>query len=159
MIEEEAASTGRRRAGGAGGLMGRIGVANPRGEEGKKWMRRAKFMNTANPGIEVAEEEEGEASKGGVQGNQRTVKGREGGKRRRRGAVNREKGKRERRGSRETAGDFTRKGLVLRGAGVVRGERETTEQDGGVKGEDCKTTTITREISEGGARHELRGRN
>ena len=74
MIEEEAASTGRRRAGSAGGLVGRIGVANARGEEGKKWMRRAKFMSTANPGIEIAEEKQGEASKGGVQGDQRTVK-------------------------------------------------------------------------------------
>ena len=94
-----------------------------------------------------------------MQGDQRTVKRREGGKRRRRGAVNREKGKRERRGSRETAGDFTRKGLVLGGEGVVRGEREATEENGGVEGEDCNTTAITREITKGGARREFRGRN
>ena len=159
MIEEEAASTGRRRAGSAGGLVCRIGVANARGEEGKKWMRRAKFMSTANPGIEIAEEKQGEASKGGMQGDQCTVKGREGGKRRRGGAVNREKGKGERRSSRETAGDFTRKSLVLGGEGVVRGEREATEENGGVEGEDCDTTTITREIREGRASREFRGRN
>ena len=58
MVEEEAASTGRRRAGSAGRLMGRIGVANTRREKGKKWMRRAKFMSTANPGIEIAEEKQ-----------------------------------------------------------------------------------------------------
>ena len=48
---------------------------------------------------------------------------------------------------------------MLRGQGVVRGEREATEENGGVEGEDCNTTTITREIRKGGARREFRGRN